>query len=187
MQDVIYIEQILQGANAASGILEASFAGLTATQIDWKPTPDRWSIGECLEHLIVVDSLYFPLFERITAGTYKMTLWQRISPLSPAIGRFILGSVEETPKSKVPAPKAFLPAKSIVGTAVLSRFREHQDALLAHIAAFAQVDLDATILSSPALSLMTYSLRDALQIIVNHQHRHLQQALRVRALPNFAA
>jgi hypothetical protein len=46
-------------------------------------------------------------------------------------------------------------------------------------------DLDAVKITSPALKIITYSLRDACTIIVVHEQRHFQQAQRVLAIPEF--
>jgi len=34
------------------------FSGLSESQINWKPSEERWSIGECIEHLVVTHKLY---------------------------------------------------------------------------------------------------------------------------------
>jgi hypothetical protein len=34
------------------------FSGFSETQINWKPSEEKWSIGECIEHLVVTHKLY---------------------------------------------------------------------------------------------------------------------------------
>ena len=85
------------------------------------------------------------------------------------------------------APTVFQPTASAIGEAALTRFREHQAPLLDYIAACSKVDLDTTIIASPALAPITYSLRDAFKIVIPHQHRHIRQALRVREEAGFPA
>jgi hypothetical protein len=46
-------------------------------------------------------------------------------------------------------------------------------------------DIDKTIITSPILSIVTYSLRDAFQFLVTHERRHINQAVRVKGNENF--
>ena len=38
---------------------EKLFGSLSAEQLNWKPAPDRWSVAQCLEHLINTNLLHF--------------------------------------------------------------------------------------------------------------------------------
>ncbi len=33
------------------------FSGLSENQINWKPSEEKWSIGECIDHLVVTHKL----------------------------------------------------------------------------------------------------------------------------------
>jgi hypothetical protein len=46
-------------------ILEVLLRDLPAGLSDWKPAPDRWSITEVLEHLVVIEQLYEARARRI--------------------------------------------------------------------------------------------------------------------------
>ena len=41
------------------------------------------------------------------------------------------------------------------------------------------LDLEKIVITSPALSVITYSLMDAYRIVVVHEQRHFQQAKRI--------
>src|ERR1041385_8278576 len=34
--------------------------GLSPEQLNWKPTEDLWSVGQCLHHLYVANEVYLP-------------------------------------------------------------------------------------------------------------------------------
>ena len=40
------------------------FKTLSESQINWKPSPENWSIAECVDHLIVTNKLYLKEFEK---------------------------------------------------------------------------------------------------------------------------
>jgi hypothetical protein len=49
------------------------------------------------------------------------------------------------------------------------------------------LDLERIVITSPALSIVTYSLMDAYRVIVVHEKRHVLQAKRVMEEPAFPA
>ena len=38
--------------------VEFTFGHLSAEQINWKPSADSWSVGQCFEHLIKANELF---------------------------------------------------------------------------------------------------------------------------------
>ena len=185
MKDPAFIRTAIQRGHDATAKLREGLPNLTPEQLNWKPDAKQWSIGECLEHLIVSDTAYFPALERIAAGTYAMTAWERFSPFSKLFGRLLTGAVQEEATKKMPAPKLFQPTTGTLDLGVIDRFHAHQSALLGYIAACAERDLDTTVITSPPMHFVTYPLRSALQLLVQHQHRHLNQALRVKGHAGF--
>jgi len=39
---------------------EKLFGGISEEQLNWKLTEDSWSIGECINHLVITHRLYYP-------------------------------------------------------------------------------------------------------------------------------
>jgi len=161
------------------------FGGLSATQLNWKPSEQQWSVGQCFDHLIVTNSTFFPDMRKVAAGTYKSSLWGRISPLSGYFGRYILGALDPSKGRKIKAPRAFLPAASDVGGDVIGRFVGNLSEVAAHMRATGGVDLRRTIITSPAMALVTYSLFDVYRIFVAHARSHFEQARRVTQAQSF--
>ena len=44
---------------------------------------------------------------------------------------------------------------------------------------------DKTHISSPVSKFVTYSLRNAITLLIQHEHRHINQAIKVKANKNF--
>jgi len=82
-------------------------------------------------------------------------------------------------------PPAFAPAQSNLPATIVSDFKKQQLQLCAIIAKLDDADLNKTIVSSPALGLITYSLHDLLIILAGHEQRHLQQAKNILQHPQF--
>ena len=161
------------------------FGGLSAAQLNWKPSEQQWSVGQCFDHLIVTNSTFFPVMERVAAGTFESGLWARVSPLSGFFGRYILGALDPSKGKKIKAPRAFLPASSDVDAGVIGRFVENLAEVSARMRATEGADLGRTVVTSPAMALVTYSLRDVYRIFVAHARGHFEQARRVTEAEGF--
>jgi hypothetical protein len=113
-----------------------------ADQINWKPSPSEWSIAQCLEHLILLNTPYFPQIEIILAGQRKASLWERV-PLLPAFfGRLDLAAVQPGSKQKVKARPAFEPVSSYMDIGILTRFSTHQGDLIRLMKATAELPIE---------------------------------------------
>ena len=78
------------------------------------------------------------------------------------------------------------PSKSEIGGDIIERFAEHQSELIAGTEKLpATLDLEKTIVTSPLLGIVTYSLADALTFVPMHCRRHFDQAKRVTETMGF--
>lgn len=179
MKNDSFIDQMLQKGRDASKKAIAAFDNLSVQQLNWKPSPDKWSIAQCLDHLVVSNTQYFPVLEKIAAGNFKPGFWERTSPFSRFFGKLMVKELGETPKRKFKSPAVFQPSKSNIEDDIILRFNTHLDKLLNLISVFDKVDLEKTIIKSPSIAFITYNLRDAITIIIQHLHRHINQGVRV--------
>jgi hypothetical protein len=161
------------------------FGRLSAEQLNWKPSAERWSVGQCFDHLIQTNRCFFPDMERVAAGTFKSSAWARVSPLSGLCARLILRALDPVKGMKTKAARVFLPASSDVSADVIEKFAEHQQELTGRMRATAGADIGRTMVTSPVAAVATYSLRDAYLIIVAHERKHFEQARRVMEEPGF--
>ena len=161
------------------------FGRLSAAQLNWKPSAEQWSVGQCFEHLIKTNESFFPTLEAITKGERKGRLWERVSPLSGLFGKVVLRGL--TSPRKFNAPKGIRPSASGVGGDIVARFAEHQGELSRRVGAAGGADLRRTVVTSPISGFVTYRLGDAFRIVVAHERRHFEQARRVTQAAGFPA
>jgi hypothetical protein len=180
MKDPVFLDQMITRGKEAAIIVKKEFGYLGLKQLNRKPTPERWSIGQCLDHLVVSDCSYFPVLKKIAAGNYEMTTWEKWSPFNWLFGKMLVNQTQENPKNKLNAPKVFAPSSSQVDLGILERFQKHQDTLLEYLAGCKTTDIDRVHITSPVSQLVTYSLRNAITILIQHQHRHINQAVKVK-------
>lgn len=164
----------------------AAFGGLSAKQLNWKPAEKSWSVAQCFDHLITTHSLYFPLLQRLEKGGVTPTRWEKFLPLSGVFGRFLIkGMMPDNQKKMKTTSKAF-PSTSEIGGDIIEVFSDHQHQMIEHLQRLpADIDPAKTIVTSPLLGAITYSLADTFTILVVHCQRHIGQAMRVMETAGF--
>ena len=156
----------------------AVFGNLPADQINWKPSADGWSVGQCFEHLIKTNELFFPELERIASGERANSFWERYSPLSSFFGNLLVKSLQKDErKFKAPTPAIVPPSR--VEASIIEQFVAHQNEVIDKIKRTGNADWRKTIITSPFMKLMTYRLADGYRVVVEHEKRHFRQAERV--------
>jgi hypothetical protein len=185
MKDPAFINTMLQKGKEADAKVQTEFSDLPFQPLNWRPGPDQWSIAQCLDHLVVTDSTYFPALQKIAEGKYKMSAWERFSPFSGLCGRLMVNRITEQVHKKMIAPRVFQPSVSLINMGITERFHTHLQTLLDYIARCEKEDLDKIIITSPSLKIVTYSLRNTIKILLQHEWRHIYQALRVKMREEF--
>jgi hypothetical protein len=187
MKDGVFIVEMLRKGNEAREKAKKAFTNISLEQLNWKPWEESWSVGQCLDHLIISDCLYFPVFKKIAAGKFEMKFWENWNPLNGFFGKILVSQVQEISRKKLKAPRIFEPSQSNIDMAILERFHKHLDSLLGYIADFSKVDIDKTHITSPVSAVVTLSLRNSITILIQHEHRHINQAIKVMQSKEFPA
>src|SRR5437764_13724279 len=93
---------LLEELKAVADDAQKVFGGLTPAQLNWKPSAEQWSVGQCFEHLIKTNEPYARVIEGVVRGERRAGAWERLSPLSGFWGRMVLRAVapEAARKSK---------------------------------------------------------------------------------------
>jgi hypothetical protein len=144
-----------------------------------KPAPDAWSVGETVEHLLLMDALFIPVvLERVRAS--RADAAAPLREWRPSlIGRMIVGSLEK-PKPLL-APKAGRPGTPRAG--VVERFLTEDARYLAAMDDAASLDWSAIRFAPPVAPWMPLriNLGDAFRIHAVHVTRHIGQIERTIA------
>ena len=180
------LNSLISSANKIADEAKSTFGKLTPLQLNWKPSPERWSVAQCFDHLITANSGYFPIIEEVLAGK-KRTIWQSMPGLPGLTGRLFIKSLDPSSTRKIKAPKRFEPSQSDIRASVINDFAGHQGKIVERMKATEHLDLAKIVVTSPVAAVITYSLMDAYRIIVVHEERHFQQAKRVTEEPGFPA
>lgn len=180
-----YLHPILKAAAEQPQQFRDAFGKLTASQLNWKPNPETWSVGECIDHLIVTNRSYFAQLEAIARGDKYVSFWEKLPLLHGFWGKNLLKATSEVVQKKAKSPAPFAPTRSTVPADIVEEFCKQQQDLIAKVRSTDVVDHHATMITSPAASFISYSLHDGVQIIFQHERRHFNQAKALMARPEF--
>ncbi|MCI0434572.1 MAG: DinB family protein [Gemmatimonadetes bacterium] len=154
-----------------------SIAGLSEAQWNFKPSPERWSVAECAEHIAVSEDM---LFQLVTEKIVKSPAVP--GKKSPAEDEAVSkGVADRTNKFQAPEflrPKSRWPTQD----ALISHFKQSRDKTIAY-AQTTTDELRSHFAPHPVLKEL-----DAYQwllLLSGHSERHTLQILEVKADPNF--
>ncbi len=173
------LTSLVSQATAIADDAQKVFGGLSVDQLNWKPAPERWSVGQCFDHLITTNSGYLPIIDDVLQGRKKSSVWQKLPFVPGLFGKLLIKSLDPSQARKIKAPKKFEPSQSNVSGGIINDFVTQQSSVMEKMRATANLDLERIVITSPAAAVVTYSLMDAYRIIVVHERRHFQQAQRV--------
>jgi hypothetical protein len=170
------VKRWLQQIDDVTHVVQEEFQILSSDQLNWKPNANTWSIGQVIDHLIVINKTYFPILEELKHNKYKLIWHGKIDFIVRFFGDFILGTVNPDRKKKMKTLPIWEPTKSNVDPAIVSKFIEQQALLKQNVQNSLALLEKGTVISSPANRIIVYKLDRAFEIIVTHERRHLEQA-----------
>jgi hypothetical protein len=158
----------------------ALVANLTDTGFNWRPATDRWSIGQCFEHLNLTAAAYLPAIDAAIADARTRNLRAPGPFVYPLLERLFVAATEPPVRRRGRAFKPFRPAQRLGRDAVMDAFSGWQDRLEERIKAADGLDLRGARQRSPVLPVMKWSLGTMLALVLTHERRHIWQARQVR-------
>jgi uncharacterized damage-inducible protein DinB len=159
-----------------SSLVQELFSKLSEDQLNLQPNANTWSIAQNLEHLIVINESYFPIIKELHAQSYRPSFHSKMSFLVNFFGKFVLNSVDPSRSKKMKTFPIWEPSKSNVDHGIIDRFLQHQEDLKRMIASTDSLISANVVIHSPASKIIVYKLATALDIIVTHETRHINQA-----------
>lgn len=155
--------------------------GVDPQTFNRRPGEDRWSVGECVDHLNATARLYLPvLTEAIDDARSRGLLGER-SPGRTVLGRVFVWAMEPPPKpfTRMATWAAIQPARDLDPAATLEEFEALHEELIVRMNEAADLDLRKVMVRSALNARIRLSLGDWFHFLAAHGRRHLWQADRV--------
>jgi DinB superfamily len=176
---------VIGGLDDVARDAESTFGGLRPHQLNWRPDATRWSVAQCFEHLCIANGLMLDATKDAVTGRAPRTIWQRIPFVPGMIGKMMVRSQSPQPTRRFTAPPAARPASSEVGADVIARFVQQQREAAAWLRSVDEGTAVRTVMTSPFIKVITYSVLDGCRLMLTHDRRHFEQARRVMTVEGF--
>ena len=177
--------EVLTGLDAAASDTQTAFGSLNARQVNWRPDAAKWSVAQCLEHLLAANRLMLAAAQRALDDSQPRTIWQRLPGLPGLFGRMLIRSQAPQATRKYTASPLAQPAASDIAPDVVDRFVAQNREIVAWLRGLDERRAARVVMTSPFVGFIVYSVLDGARLVLAHDHRHIEQARRVTQSPGF--
>jgi hypothetical protein len=154
--------------------------GLTEEQFNKKTASGSWSVGECVDHLIVTGKDYTNQIERGLKKAQQKNLMLRSIYKFSWLGRSFIKNIEPPVKRKFKVPARWTPDSKLPLKKTKDDYLSLQERYVDLIYDSKGLDIMKVKLPSPATSLLRFSIYEMFAVNAAHQRRHLWQAGNVK-------
>ena len=154
--------------------------GLSEAQFNWRPSPEQWSIQECLSHLTMVGQWEVRAIERAIDDARSRGLTGSGPFEYSGLDRLIVELTRPPVRMRVPAARRFVPLHGQPVTAILPTFLHVQSQFQLQVERAKGLDLRRVKVATPISPLLKLSLGTMFIRAAAHDQRHIEQAWRVR-------
>ena len=153
---------------------------LTDIQFNWNPGRDRWSIAQCIDHLLVtgynsLSNVHIAISEARSKGRFREGPFRY-----GIIERWFVRQMEPPARIRFKAPRAYLPSGELHYAEMVRNFFIMQDEFLQCIQEAEGIDLSKVKVSNPVTRWFRLSLGQEIAFNAAHERRHLKQAMAVK-------
>ena len=155
-----------------------SLKGLSDTQLNFKPAPDKWSISECVKHIATTEMFLWQMTDAALKQPADAAKRSAIKMTDDQVLQMI-----ESRAQKIKTAPPLEPQNSTLKSCpdALSSFYDSRKMLKDYVASTSD-DLRDHVVTLPFASFDSYQM---ILFIAAHSNRHTQQIDEVKADPNF--
>ncbi|WP_422360251.1 DinB family protein [Reichenbachiella sp.] len=155
------------------------FSSLGKGELLAKPSPEKWCVLECIEHLNIADAHYIAQFDKKLSNAPQS---DRPDFKPGWMGNYFVKMIKPKEDGTIPSPmktmRKFVPEVNVQHD-TLSKFIEDQDYLIDALEKSKSLDLNKNKITSAIGSIVTFKLGDAFRFLIGHNQRHIIQAQQV--------
>ncbi|MEK6325053.1 MAG: DinB family protein [Acidobacteriota bacterium] len=153
---------------------------LTGLQFNWHPSPDRWSIAQCIDHLVVTGRDSLSNIHRAINQARSKGLFSQGPFRYGLMEKWFVRQMEPPARMRFKAPKAYMPSGDQSYAEIVTSFYSLQEEFLQGIDEASGIDLSRTKVSNAVSWWFRLSLGQELAFNAAHERRHLWQAWGVK-------
>mgnify|MGYP002223861719 CR=1 FL=1 len=171
--------KLIQWLNESQAETLAAVEKLSDAQWNWKAAPEKWSVAECVEHIMLAESTLMAQAEKALAAPPNPDWAEKTKGKAEFIERVMVKR-----QGKAQAPEAIVPMGKIARAELMKKLREARARTL-KFAETTQLPLKAHTSEHPFPVFGTLNAYQWVIYIPLHNIRHNQQIAEVKANLNF--
>ncbi|MDO7849340.1 DinB family protein [Hymenobacter sp. M29] len=172
-----FFDQITNDLLVLRVVAQQRFRPLSAEELNRRPSPSRWSAGQCLEHLNIVGGYYLPSIAARIAKAQARGSKPAPFVKQGYIGRRFIEAMRAPVSVKAyTSPQRYAPTGTRLPRTVAEVFSRQIDELLRLVLLARQVNANAVRIPNAIFPLLLFRLTDQLEFMVVHIQRHVAQA-----------
>lgn len=179
MKATIFLSEKKKQIQTIKETVIKDFEQLPLAIINWQPTPEKWSIAQCLEHLNIYCDYYITTMKDLMGKNKTVVKDANYAYQSSWLGKKSIESVHPNNKKQQKTLKRFNPPLPKVRANAIQVFLEYQEQFLTLLAEAEGININKVKVPVEFFKLLKLRLGDCIEFMVVHQQRHLQQALKV--------
>lgn len=156
-------------------------------QFTWKPGPNSWSVGECLEHMNATARSYLPAIDEGIADAIRNGAYAEGPFHYNLIGRVLSRVMEPPARLRMRAAADKQPGPQRPKRETLAGFRAYQVQYVDRLRQANGIDLSRARVRSPLVNWIRIPLGSAFAAMAAHERRHLWQARKITQMERFPA
>jgi hypothetical protein len=173
------ISRCVQAIRAIDADLERLTSNLTECQFHAPSRAGGWSVGQCIEHLILTGDAFLPAWDG-AIGTAVTAGARSDGPFHYSwTQRAILRFAEPPYRVRIKTTRQFVPCSRRSLEETVRRFRKMHDEMAARASASRGFDAAPVRVQSPFIAWIRYPLGLSFDLALAHERRHLWQAWQI--------
>src|SRR2546421_3916468 len=106
-----FLQTVVAEAKENSEAARTLTSDLSEAQLNWKPSPEQWSIAQCLEHLAIASRNFDDYFSQALERARKKLPVTHAPAYKPSmVGGWLARQINPEGGRNLPAPKIFRPS-----------------------------------------------------------------------------
>jgi hypothetical protein len=139
----------------------------------WRPHPDKWSVGEHIEHISLTNRPYLTAIEGSVRAAREAG-WLATGPFRGGpLGRWFTRMMEPPPRRRMPTVGHLEPPPDLDREAVLAELQAVQEATITSLHAADGLDIGRAKIRSPFFKLLRLPVIQAFEVMLAHTRRHI--------------
>jgi hypothetical protein len=160
---------------------------LSDEQFTWHPSPEAWSIAQCIDHLNVTARFYLTFIDEAIADAIRRGHFSEGPFRYHIVGRLLVALTEPPSRLRGKARPALQPGPPRRRQEIMAAFRAYQVQYIDRLRQANGLDLARARVSTPMAAWLRMSLGSAFALMAAHERRHLWQARRITSSKGFPA